>query len=192
MNAIFAAGREIQEFCRARRWRFCIIGGLAVQRWGEPRLTRDVDVTLLTGFGGEPAFVDELLAGFSPRLPDARDFALRNRVVLVSSSDGVPIDIALGAMPFEEEAVSRATAFRVAPDLELTTCSAEDLIVFKAFAGRPRDWLDIDGIVTRHGARLDIPLIWRELVPLLELKEDAETEKRLRNVFSSLSRPSST
>ena len=137
MNAIFAAAREIQEFCRERGWRFCIIGGLAVQRWGEPRLTRDVDVTLLTGFGGEPAFVDGLLAGFTPRLPDARDFALRNRVVLVSSSDGVPIDIALGAMPFEEEAVSRATAYRVSPDLELATCGAEDLIVFKAFAGRP-------------------------------------------------------
>lgn len=183
MNPIFAAAREIQEFCRERGWRFCIIGGLAVQRWGEPRLTRDVDVTLLTGFGGEPAFIDELLARFSPRLPDARDFALRNRVVLVSSSDGVPIDIALGAMPFEEEAVSRATAFRVAPDLELATCSAEDLIVFKTFAGRPRDWLDIEGIVTRQGAKLDAPLIWSELLPLLELKEDSEAEERLRRLI---------
>jgi hypothetical protein len=192
MNPIFAAAREIQEFCRARGWRFCIIGGLAVQRWGEPRLTRDVDVTLLTGFGGEPAFVDGLLSGFQPRLPDARDFALRNRVVLLSSSEGVPIDIALGAMPFEEEAVSRATTYRVSPDLELATCSAEDLIVFKAFAGRPRDWLDIEGIVTRQGAGLDATLIWHELLPLLELKEDVETEGRLRGLFASLSRPSSS
>ena len=192
MNPIFEAAREIQEFCRARRWRFCIIGGLAVQRWGEPRLTRDVDVTLLTGFGGEPAFVDGLLARFSPRLSDARDFALRNRVVLLSSSEGVPLDIALGAMPFEEKAVSRATTYRVSPDLELATCSAEDLIVFKAFAGRPRDWLDIEGIVTRQGAGLDAMLIWHELLPLLELKEDAETEGRLRRLFASLSRPSSS
>ena len=51
MNPIFAAAREIQDFCRGRGWRSCVIGGLAVQRWGEPRLTRDVDVTLLTGFG---------------------------------------------------------------------------------------------------------------------------------------------
>jgi len=190
MNPIFEAAREIQEFCRARGWRFCIIGGLAVQRWGEPRLTRDVDVTLLTGFGGEPAFVDGLLSGFHPRLPDARDFALRNRVVLLSSSEGVPIDIALGAMPFEEEAVSRSTMYRVSPDLALATCSAEDLIVFKAFAGRPRDWLDIEGIVTRQGAGLDTALIWHELLPLLELKEDAETEGRLRRLFASLSLPS--
>ena len=192
MNPIFGAAREIQEFCRARGWRFCIIGGLAVQRWGEPRLTRAVDVTLLTGVGGEPAFVDGLLSGFQPRLPDARDFALRSRVVLLSSSEGVPIDIALGAMPFEEEAVSRSTTYRVSPDLELATCSAEDLIVFKAFAGRSRDWLDIEGIVTRQGAGLNRTLIWHELLPLLELKEDTETEGRLRRLFASLSLPSSS
>jgi len=45
MNPIFAAAEEIQAFCRARDWRFCFIGGLANQRWGEPRLTQDVDLT---------------------------------------------------------------------------------------------------------------------------------------------------
>lgn len=184
MNPIFAAAQEIQDFCRARKWRFCIIGGLAVQRWGEPRFTRDVDLTLLTGFGNEPAFVDELLLGFRPRLADARDFALRNRVVLLLSAEGVPIDLALGAMPFEEAAVRRATSYRVAPGAELATCGAEDLVVFKAFAGRPKDWLDIEGIVTRQGASLDAKLVWRELRPLLELKEDAETEPRLRRLLS--------
>lgn len=191
MNPIFAAAREIHAFCRVRGWRFCAIGGLAVPRRGEPGFTRHVDVTLLTGLGGEAAFVDELLSGLQPRPPDARDFALRNRVVLVSRSEGVPIDIALGAMPFEEDAVSRATTCRVSSDLELTTCSAEDLIVFEAFAGRPRAWFDIEGIVTRLGAGLDATLIWHDLLPLLELKEDAETEERLRRLFASLSLPSS-
>ena len=47
MNPIFAAALEMQEFCAARRFEFCFIGGVAVQRWGEPRLTVDVDLTLL-------------------------------------------------------------------------------------------------------------------------------------------------
>lgn len=47
MNPIFAAALEVQAFCRERGWRFCFIGGLTVQRWGEPRLTQDVDMTLL-------------------------------------------------------------------------------------------------------------------------------------------------
>lgn len=185
MNPIFAAAREIQDFCRGRGWCSCVIGGLAVQRWGEPRLTRDVDVTLLTGFGAEAAYVDGLLTEFRGRLSDAREFALRNRVLLLSSSSGIPINVALGAMPFEEAAVSRATPFRIGPDLELSTCGAEDLVVFKAFAGRPRDWLDIEGIVVRQGTRLDVPLIWRELRPLLELRDDSETEPRLRRLLES-------
>lgn len=86
MNSLFAAAIEIQTFCRDRDWAFCIIGGLAVQRWGEPRLTRDVDLTLLTGFGFEEPFVEELLGSFKGRLPDARTFALDNRVLLLASS----------------------------------------------------------------------------------------------------------
>lgn len=180
MNPIFAAALEVQRFCLARSWRFCFIGGLALQRWGEPRLTQDVDLTLLTGFGAEEQFVDELLGGFRARLADARPFALRHRVLLLKSSTGIPIDLSLGAMPFEEAAIARASPFRVEEGIELATCSAEDLVVFKAFAGRARDWLDIEGIAARMGPRLDEALIWRELLPLLELKEDAASGPRLR------------
>ncbi len=69
-------------------------------------------------------------------MPDAREFALQNRVVLLRSDSGIPIDVALGAMPFEERATDRATDFVLQEGASLTTCSAEDLIVFKAFAGR--------------------------------------------------------
>lgn len=112
-------------------------------------------------------------------------FALRNRVVLLTSSRGVPLDVALGAMPFEEAAVSRAAPYRVAPDTEILTCSAEDLVVLKAFAGRPQDWLDIEGIVARQGGKLDGALVWRELLPLLELKDEPGTEDRLRALLGS-------
>ena len=53
MNPIFAAALEVQAFCQARGVRFCFIGGLALQRWGEPRLTQDVDLTVISGFGRE-------------------------------------------------------------------------------------------------------------------------------------------
>lgn len=38
---VLEAAIEIQSFCQRRKWRFCFIGGVAVQRWGEPRLTQD-------------------------------------------------------------------------------------------------------------------------------------------------------
>ena len=53
MNALIHAAAELQAVCVAHDWRFCFIGGLAVQRWGEPRETVDVDLTLLTGFVDE-------------------------------------------------------------------------------------------------------------------------------------------
>jgi hypothetical protein len=59
VNELFTAAREVGDFMKARQWEFCVIGGLAVQCWGEPRLTRDADLTLLTGFGEEERYVDE-------------------------------------------------------------------------------------------------------------------------------------
>lgn len=183
MNPIFAAALEVQEFCRTRGLRFCFIGGLALQRWGLPRLTQDVDLTVISGFGKEAEYADQFLAAFTPRIPDARAFALRHRVLLLLGRNGIPLDLALGAMPFEERAVSRSLSFAIAEGVSLQTCGAEDLIVFKAFANRAQDWIDIEGIVARQHGRLDDELIWRELLPLLELKEDEQTESRLRTIL---------
>ena len=42
---VLRAAEEIQAFCQQRGWPFCFIGGVAVQRWAEPRLTQDVDLS---------------------------------------------------------------------------------------------------------------------------------------------------
>jgi hypothetical protein len=183
MNPIFAAALEVEKICRDAGFRFCFIGGLAVQRWGQPRMTVDVDLTVITGFGSEAPYVDTLLSRLAGRIPDARTFALQHRVLLTTASSGIPVDIALGAMPFEERTVDRSSGFQVSTTEQVTTCSAEDLVVHKAFAGRDKDWLDIRGIVVRQGRSLDAPLIWTELLPLLELRDDETTESRLRGLL---------
>lgn len=170
MNGLFAAAEEVQSLCVAEGWRFCFIGGLAVQRWGEPRLTRDVDLTLITGFGDEASYVTRLLAGFASRVDDPEGFARRTRVVLLRTATGVPVDVALGALPFEERSVERSSAWPVPGAQPLRTCGAEDLIVHKVFAGRDRDWADVSGILARRGDRLDLDLVVVELEPLLEVK----------------------
>lgn len=182
MNPVFEAADELQRFLAQRQWRFCIIGGLAVARWGEPRATRDVDITLFAGFGDEEPFVEQLLAHFQARVPDPAAFALAHRVVLLLASNGTPVDLALGGLPFEERVVGRATPFEFAPGLFLTTCSAEDLVVLKAFADRPRDWADLDGVVVRQGDQLDWPYIVAQLEPLCQLKEAPEILTRLDEV----------
>ena len=64
LNPIYEAAHEVQSFCIAHRWKLCFIGGVAVQRWGEPRVTLDADLTLLTGFGDENNFIKPLLEEF--------------------------------------------------------------------------------------------------------------------------------
>jgi hypothetical protein len=184
VNALFAAGAGAQAFCTARGWQCCVIGGLAVQRWGDPRQTRDVVLTLLTGLGGEERFIDPILSHYVGRFPEARQMAIERRVLLVETADGVPIDIALGGLPFEARVIARSTSFDVGPGVVLVMCSAEDLVVLKAFADRMQDWLDIEGIIVRQGASLDRSLVLQELGPLLELKEDPQAQVTLRRLFA--------
>ena len=172
MNEVIRAAADLQRVCEEQRWRFCFIGGLAVQRWGEPRETVDVDLTLLTGFSGEDRFVSTLLERFEPRVDRPAEFAHTNRVLLLKARSGVGLDIALGGLPFEELAVSRASLFTFPPDIPLRTCSAEDLIVLKAFADRPKDWVDLDGIILRQTGTIDWDYVRLHLAPLAELKEE--------------------
>lgn len=186
LPGVLAAAGEIQHFCRSCGWRFCFIGGVAVQRWGEPRLTQDVDLTVLTGFGGEERFVDALLGVLKPRLPEARLFALKHRVLLARTGGGVSVDVAFGALPFEESAVARASDWQVGGDLWLTTCSAEDLVVHKAFAGRDLDWGDVERVLTRQYGKLNLDQIRSDLVPLLELKGTPESLERLERMVATV------
>lgn len=178
MIDLFQVAVDLQTFCVQHGWRFCFIGGLAIQRWGEPRVTRDVDVTLLTGFGGERHYIETLLKRYLPRMVDAEQFALQNRVLLLRTTTGIGIDVALGGIPFEETLVERATAFDFLPELSLLTCSAEDLIVLKAFADRPRDWEDVQGVIVRQ-ATLDWDYIECQLQPLADAKESPHILERL-------------
>ena len=45
MHPAIEAALELQQFLDEHGEKFCIIGGLAVQRWGEVRLTVDADAT---------------------------------------------------------------------------------------------------------------------------------------------------
>jgi hypothetical protein len=175
MKDLVDVAAELQQLLTSQGWKFCFIGGLAIQRWSEPRLTEDVDLTLLTGFGGEEAYVDLLLLHYQPRRPDAREFALKNRVLLLKTAEGIGIDVALGALPFEAMAIQRSRMMPFAPGIELRTCAAEDLIVMKAFADRPQDRIDLRNILVRQGTRnLDWQHIRQQLQPLCELKEQPE------------------
>jgi hypothetical protein len=174
VQAALELQRALEDFGRP----FCFIGGLALQRWGQPRYTSDADATLLTDWVDDEAAVDFLLTRFRGRRTDTREFALRARVLLLKSSDDVNLDVALGALDFERRSIERSSDWKY-HDVLLRTCSAEDLIVHKAFASRDQDWVDVEFVLMTQGRKLKVAEIFDELRPLVELKEDATILPRL-------------
>jgi hypothetical protein len=155
-----------------------IIGGVAASLLGRPRLTADVDVIMLLSVEELP----ELIAaaeqeGFVPRIRDAEDFARHHHVLLRHRESGINVDISLGMLPFEKEAVERSIVYQVG-ELMLRLPTPEDLIIFKAVAHRPQDLLDIQALIqanpnldrgriehwVREFARaLDMPDLWEDI-----------------------------
>jgi len=183
MNLIFKAAKEITEFFDSFGWSFCIIGGLANQCHGEPRTTHDVDLTLLTGVGSEQYYAEKILGSFKARIDHALEFSIKNRVLLIESSDGIPLDISFGALPFEEEMILRSSNFEFMKGVSLKICSAEDLFIMKAFASRPKDWLDAEGIAKKQKSLIDRIYIMKHLEMLAELKEEPEIITKTKKIL---------
>jgi hypothetical protein len=99
--------------------------------------------------------------------------------LLLRSSEGVGLDVALAALPYEELLIQRSSYFDYPPSISLRTCSAEDLIVLKAFAGRGQDWADIERVIVRQSGKLDWNYIYEQLRPLAQLKDAPEIVDQL-------------
>jgi hypothetical protein len=133
-----------------------LIGGQAVLLHGEPRLTQDVDVTL----GVPPTrLVNALVAceatGLTPLPEDVTAF-VRDTFVLPTADlqTGIRVDLIFSTTPYETEAIERSVLIEV-NGVQVPFASAEDLILHKLFAGRPRDIEDAVGVVRRKGRELD-------------------------------------
>ena len=186
MNGVLDAAVEVDQLLQQTGLPYCLIGGIALQRWGQPRTTLAVDVTVMAEFGNEEPAIEQLVDLFEPRIADAVNFARQSRVLLVQTSNGVGVDIALGALPFEERMIAHSTPWKLDEARTLRTCSADDLIVLKAFAGRNQDWVDIQCVIEAQRTVLDRAMIRRELEPLWELTEDHDATGRLEKLFSNL------
>ncbi len=95
------------------------------------------------------------------------------------------MDISLSGLSFEEEMIKRATFFEFDKNCSLITCSAEDIVVLKAFADRPKDWMDVESVIMRQGKKLDTNFIIKQLTPLCELKESPDIVDKLKQLFKT-------
>ena len=58
-------------------------------------------------------------------------------------------------IPFEEQAIARGVTVPIGKS-SVRLCAPEDLIVFKLVSERPRDREDVEGVIARQAAKLDL------------------------------------
>lgn len=98
----------------------------------------------------EAALTAAAAHGIEPRIEDSVGFARRSRVLLLRhKKSAIDIDVILGGLPFEEDAVAHGRTYSVG-GVSVRLPRVEDLLIMKAVAHRPRDLQDIEGLLEAH------------------------------------------
>jgi predicted nucleotidyltransferase len=132
---------------------YMLVGGLAVASWGEPRSTLDVDLTVWAESGMD-SVVAALERSFKPAIPDAPRFVAKTRVLPLSTSRGIRVDVIFAALPFEKEMIGRASRKQFG-DRSVPVASVEDLILMKSVSERTKDQEDVRRLTARFRNTLD-------------------------------------
>lgn len=130
---------------------YMIIGGQAVLRYGEPRLTKDIDVTV--GLSPDEAHlvldaIEEL--EFQVLVEDVAAFLQQTFVLpAVDPKSGIRIDFIFSLSEYERGAIGRASDVLLG-GIAVRFISLEDLLIYKIVAGRPRDVDDARSIILKN------------------------------------------
>ncbi len=174
-----------------RRW--YLFGAQAVNVYGRPRMTADVDVTVEIERARLPAFVAQLeREGFQLRVANAREFVKATSVLpFVHSSTGMPLDLVVAGSALERMFLDRAQPIDIG-GVVVPVISPGDLVVAKILAGRPKDLDDAAGVLRERGRSIDVKavrallceieeaLAQSDLIPALERAVTAAGDKRQR------------
>jgi len=157
-----------------------VIGGFAVSVWGEPRFTRDLDVTVSVPSDKFANTIDLICARFHSLSGDPRRIVTETRVLPIMV-EAVPVDLIFAALPYEEEAIARARPIHLKQG-SVPVCSPEDLILHKIVSQRPRDHEDIEGIFRYRHVELD----YGYLDPRVEELADALSDRNMLDWYRRL------
>ena len=130
---------------------YMVIGGQAVLLYGEPRLTRDIDVTLGIGVG-ELARIKKVLPamGLKILVKNDREFVERTMVLPTKDKESeIRVDFIFSSSPYERQAIGKARDIKLGRT-RVKFASLEDVVIHKLISGRPRDLEDIKSILVKN------------------------------------------
>ena len=130
---------------------YMVIGGQAVLVHGEPRVTKDIDITLGVDVDQLPEIKRIAERLFLQSLEGFSDEQIRRSAVFpaVHEASGIRVDFIFSFTPYETQAIKRAISVKIG-SAYVRVATAEDTIIHKLFAGRPRDLEDVKGIISRN------------------------------------------
>lgn len=172
---------QLAETLEQHDVRYLVIGGMAVNRHGYTRYTKDVDFELDV----PPWEVQRLLpiardAGLTEAFAGAAKQAEVSCLLPLQHPSKVVADLALSPGEYFDTAWSRR-ATQSLHGSDVAFAAVEDLIIRKIIANRPLDRVDIDQLLLRHAPRLDLAYLdtWLE-------RFEEVTDQPLRTTFAEL------
>lgn len=143
---------------------YMIIGGQAVLLYGEPRLTRDIDVTLGVGIDALEKIIEVCKELILTPLPlNIAEFVEKTMVLPAKDeTTGIRIDFIFSFTLYEKQAIQRAKKIFIKKAM-VKFSTPEDVIIHKIFAGRTRDLDDVQSILIKNPS-VDLPYIKKWLV----------------------------
>lgn len=160
---------------------YMVIGGQAVLLYGEPRLTKDIDVTLGVGvdqLATMRAIVKRLKLKYLTQDVDA--FVKETMVLPVADpKSGIRIDFIFSYSSYERQAIERARKIALGGTI-IKFASLEDLVIHKMIAERPRDIEDVESILLKN-PQYDSRYIEKWLAEF-----DVALDKKYRETFAVL------
>jgi predicted nucleotidyltransferase len=130
---------------------YMVIGGQAVLHYGEPRLTRDIDITLGVNVDAVPKLLAAIVEiGLKPLVENPAEFASKTMALpAAEEKSGMRVDFMFSFTPYERQAIERAPSVAT-EGVGVKFASLEDVIIHKIFAGRPHDFQDVGILIIKN------------------------------------------
>lgn len=143
--------------------------------YGEPRLTKDIDITLGLGIDGFKA-IKKIIQNLALRIlvNNPEEFVQKTMVFpVIDDKTGIRVDFIFSFSLYEKQSIERAKDVKFGRVM-VKFASLEDVVIHKIIAGRARDLEDVKSILLKN-SNYDVNYIseWLE-----------EFEKSLNESFS--------
>lgn len=155
MEALLRSVSELQRRLSSAGVPSIVIGGVAVAVWGDPRVTRDVDLKVQLTRNDADRLLHLLASDYTSLLPDPKNALNRQGMIFMQDSAGTRLDLLLAETPYDLVAVQRGRDVELQPGLSVRVCSPEDLVLYKLISIRPRDREDARSVVRRQASDMD-------------------------------------